>query len=237
MKQLNLRSGDTLGMFSEWKNIKNLEKKREFAVVTSDYPKDDINPEKKWQAIAWLALALILILGFHTGVGIGLITGALGMIISGVIDIDDAYHAVSWKTIFLLAGLIPFGFAMQTTGTANWVAYEIFHYFGGLPSWVLLLGLSILAALFSLVMSNVGATVVLVPIAINLAISIHADPRLFAIVTAVATSNSFLIPTHQVNALITGPGGYHTKDFIKIGTMVSILYVVVMLPAAYLFIG
>lgn len=237
MKALSIRSGDTLGVFSEWANLARLEEKREFAVVTTDYPKSAYKPEKRWHAIFFLLLSMVLIIVFNFQASVGLMVGAVGMILTGVIDIDQVYQVISWKTIFLLAGLIPFGLAMQSTGTASWIANGLFVLFGHFPGWVLLLCLAILAALFSLLMSNVGATVVLAPIAIHLAISIHANPRLFAIVTALATSNAFLIPTHQVNALIAGPGGYKTKDFLKVGSVLSVLYLLVLLPSAYLFLS
>jgi len=236
MKLLTIRSGDTLGVFSQWTNLAGLAQKREFAVVTTDYPKQAYNPKKRWHAIFFLLFSMLLIIAFHVQAGVGLMFGAIGMILTRVIDIDQAYEAISWKTIFLLAGLIPFGLAMQTTGTATWIADGLFMVFGHLPQWVLLLALAVLAALFSLLMSNVGATVVLAPIAIHLAIHIHANPRLFAIVTALATSNAFLIPTHQVNALIAGPGGYDTKDFLKVGSLLSLLYLAVLIPSSYLFL-
>jgi di/tricarboxylate transporter len=83
-------------------------------------------------------------------------------------------------------------------------------------------------------MSNVGATVLLVPLAVNIAIAaqglgMDADPRIFALTVAIATSNSFLIPTHQVNALIMGPGGYRVKDFMKAGGIMTVLFLIVSL--------
>ena len=78
-------------------------------------------------------------------------------------------------------------------------------------------------------MSNIGATVLLVPLAVNIAVGAGADPAVFALTVALATSNSFLIPTHQVNALIMGPGGYRVKDFVRAGGMMTILFLVVMM--------
>ena len=89
--------------------------------------------------------------------------------------------------------------------------------------------IALLAAGFSLVMSNVGATVLLVPFAINLALATGADPAMFALTAAISTSNSFLIPTHQVNALIMGPGEYHVSDFLRAGSVMTILFLVVSL--------
>ena len=84
-------------------------------------------------------------------------------------------------------------------------------------------------AIFTLLMSNVGATVLLVPLAVNIAIGAGADPAMFALTVALATSNSFLIPTHQVNALIMGPGGYRVIDFMRAGGIMTVLFLVVMM--------
>ena len=91
------------------------------------------------------------------------------------------------------------------------------------------LALAILATLFTLIMSNVGATVLLVPVAVNLAVAAGADPAMFALTIAISTSNSFLIPTHQVNALIMGPGGYRVVDFLRAGGLMTLLFLTVSL--------
>ena len=89
--------------------------------------------------------------------------------------------------------------------------------------------IALMATGFTLVMSNVGATVLLVPLAINIAISSGANPALFALTVAIATSNSFLIPTHQVNALIMGPAGYQVADFVRAGGIMTVLFLGVSL--------
>ena len=89
--------------------------------------------------------------------------------------------------------------------------------------------IAVLATVFTLLMSNVGATVLLVPLAVNIAIGAGADPAVFALTVAIATSNSFLIPTHQVNALIMGPGGYRVVDFMRAGGIMTILFLVIMM--------
>jgi di/tricarboxylate transporter len=151
------------------------------------------------------------------------------MILSRVLTIEEAYQAVSWKTVFLLASLIPLGLAVETTGTAKWIAEQVLSVVGGAPGWVIQASVATLATFFTLVMSNVGATVLLVPLAVNIAIGVGADPAVFALTVAIATSNSFLIPTHQVNALIMGPAGYGVPDFMKAGGIMTVLFLVVMM--------
>jgi len=157
------------------------------------------------------------------------------MVIGGVVKIEEAYQAVSWQTVFLLACLIPLGRAMDQSGAAQWLAFYALDFMDGLPVWVIQLLIAIIATVFTLVMSNVGATVLLVPLAIQMALGIGADPAVFALTVALATSNSFLIPTHQVNALIMGPAGYRVGDFIRAGGGMTVLFLIVMIVVLNLF--
>ena len=159
------------------------------------------------------------------------------MILFGVIKIDEAYNSIGWQSVFLLASLIPLGIAVQQTGTAQWIALHFVHLLAGVPVIFLLAAVGILATVFTLVMSNVGATVLLVPIAINIAVQVDANPAVFALTVALATSNSFLIPTHQVNALIQAPGGYRVKDFMRAGSGVTIGFLVVVIIMVHLLFG
>ena len=126
--------------------------------------------------------------------------------------------------------------AVDQTGTANWIAKGIVAGLGGLMSPLLLLAvLAVLAGAFTLVISNVGAATLLVPLGISIAHQIHMDPRVCAIVVGLGVSNSFLLPTHQVNALYMGPGEYRTKDYIQIGGILSFIYMVILVMMTYFF--
>jgi len=102
---------------------------------------------------------------------------------------------------------------------------------------MLMFVISILTAFFSLVASNVGATVLMIPLAMNMAADIGTDPMIAALVVAVSASNTFILPTHQVNALIMRPGGYHTKDYMRAGVGMSVLYVMILMACLKLFFG
>ena len=198
-------------------------------VVTTEYPHEELRPNKVGWAATFFGIALIMVLFTDIRLSVALLTGAMGMVLSGVMSIEEAYKAVSWKTVFLLASLIPLGLAVETSGTAKWIAEQVLLVVGDMPVWVIQLAVALLATFFTLVMSNVGATVLLVPLAVNIAIGAGANPAVFALTVAIATSNSFLIPTHQVNALIMGPAGYRVPDFMKAGGIMTILFLVVMI--------
>ena len=164
-------------------------------------------------------------------------TGALGMVLTRVVTIDEAYEAVDWRTIFLLAGLIPLGVATMKSGTAAYIAQGTLAMLGQVSPLVLMTVIAIISTVFTLVVSNVGATVLLVPLVVSMAQQAGADPRMAAMVVGLATSNSFILPTHQVNALYMGPGRYRSKDFIKAGSVMSVIFIVVTIGMLYLVYG
>ena len=219
--------GDMLVAHSRWDNLTRIKRDRDFIVVTADFPQEELRPHKVGYALFFFIVSLSLILFTDFRLSLCLLTGAVGMLLSRVLSIDEAYRAVGWNTVFLLACLIPLGQAVQNTGTAEWIAQQILTVLDGWPIWSLQAGVAILATVFSLVMSNVGATVLLVPLAISIAVAAGANPALFAMTVAISTSNSFIIPTHQVNALIMGPAGYKVIDFVKSGGIMTILFLIV----------
>ena len=229
VRNMPFQAGDTLVVHTPWDALMRLKSNRNFVVVTTEFPHEELRPNKVLHALLFFLIALGLILFTDLRLSIALLTGALGMILSRVLTIDEAYQAVSWRTVFLLASLIPLGMAVEGSGTAAWIANQTLSLLGGLPIWVLQAAIAVLATFFTLVMSNVGATVLLVPLAVNIAIGAGANPALFALTVAIATSNSFLIPTHQVNALIMGPAGYRVPDFMRAGGIMTILFLVVAL--------
>lgn len=236
MGEIRLQVGDVIRLFGTWTRLKTLQKEGGllFSIpIETEY----MRPEKAIWAGIWLVLALVMIMGFHIQLSVALMTGALGMVLTRVLTIDEAYQSVDWRTIFLLAGLIPLGIATEKTGTAAWIAHSVLALIGDVSPIVLLSVIGILSTIFTLVISNVGATVLLVPLVVNMAIAANTDPRMAALVVGLATSNSFILPTHQVNALYMGPGRYRTFDFLKAGSLVSVVFVVVMIAMISLIYG
>jgi di/tricarboxylate transporter len=229
IRNMPFQAGDTLVVHTSWDVLPRIEKDKNFVVVTTEYPREESRPHKVGWAALFFGIALTMVLFTDIRLSVALLTGAIGMVLSGVMNVEEAYEAVSWKTVFLLASLIPLGLAVETSGTAKWIAEQVLLVVGDMPIWVIQLAVAGLATFFTLVMSNVGATVLLVPLAVNIAIGAGASPAVFALTVAIATSNSFLIPTHQVNALIMGPAGYRVPDFIRAGSIMTVLFLAVMM--------
>ena len=222
-----LLAGDTLVVHTKWVSLTRLSENRDYVIVTSGYPRGEVRPQKVGWALVFFGIAIGMILFSDVRLSLCLLTGACGMIVTRVLSVDEAYAAIGWNTVFLLASLIPLGIAVQATGTASWIAQQVLILLDGWPIWSLQVCVAILATIFTLVMSNVGATVLLVPLAISIAVAAGGNPAIFALTVAISTSNSFFIPTHQVNALIMGPGGYRVIDFMRCGSIMTVLFLVV----------
>ena len=239
MDNINVTSlvqGDTLLLQGKWQQIRLLAGKMDIAFI-GEIRGEELKPERTKCALFFLFMSLALALGLQVKLSIALLTGALGMIITKIIPADRAYEAVDWRTVFLLSGLIPLGTAFEKTGAASYIAGGVIGSIGPLTPALMILVVSILTAFFSLVASNVGAVVLMVPLAMNLAVQIGSDPVMAALVVAVSASNTFILPTHQVNALIMRPGGYRAKDYMKAGAGVSVVYTSILMVILLLFYG
>lgn len=227
VRNVPLRAGDMLVLHSIWTDLADVAASKDLVVVT-DYPKGEQRPHKLKLALTIFAVAMLLALSSRLPVSIALMTGVAGMLIAGVINIDEAYAAINWKTVFLMACLIPLGWAMDSSGAAAWIAgHTIERLPTGTPVWLLELLIGLLTTLFSLVISHVGATIVVVPLAVNLALAAGGNPTAFALIVALSASNNFMTASNPVISMITGPAGYTGKELWKIGAPLSLIYTVI----------
>ena len=231
LREREVHGGDVLVLFGPWERLMELDPRA--LVPISEMPQQLLRPQGRGRALGFFALALGLVVA-GLPLSLALMTGAIGIILTGVLSADEAYHAVSWKTIFLLAALIPLGQAVERTGTAAWIASGVIGATAGLPPLAVLLVVGALTTVFTLVVSNVGAAVLLVPLAANVAVGLDADPRVFGMMVAISASNSFILPTHQVNALFMGPGGYRVADYVRSGSVLSVLFLLIAAPMVLL---
>ncbi len=228
VRKLPLRAGDMLVVHSIWRNLGDAASKKDFVVVT-DYPKGEQRPHKFKIAMTIFAVTMLIALSSRIPVPIALMTGVAGMLLAGVISMDEAYASINWKTVFLMACLIPLGWAMDSSGAAAWVAgHTIDKIPQGTPLWVIEIALAILTVAFSLVVSHVGATIMMVPLAINLALAANGNPMVFALIVALSASNNFMTATNPLVSMVVGPGNYSPRDLWRLGLPLSLLYTAVV---------
>ncbi len=231
---VEIRPGDALIVYGGWGKIEELKESTDFVVLT----RFDVNIKEKsktWPALACFLFATILaMLGFP--ISMAFLTGAFGMVLSKVISIEEAYKAIEWKVVFMLAGLIPLGIAMQKTGAAIYLAENFMSVVVDFHPIFIVLMVGVLSTIFSLFMSNVGAIVVLTPLVMGIAGIAGMDPRPLVLMAAVCAANSFILPTHQVNAFLMSSGGYRNADYIKAGMGMSIVFLSITVLIFYFFI-
>jgi di/tricarboxylate transporter len=153
-----------------------------------------------------------------------MLIGALLMVLSGTLTMDEAYRSIDWKSVFLIAGMLPLGLAMQSTGTAQLLADQIVSLVGNWGPLAVMMGIYLVTGLLTEVISNAAAAVLAVPIAVDAALNLGASPHAFVMATVIAASTSFLMPIgHQVNVLVFGPGGYRFADYARVGVWLNLL--------------
>jgi len=181
-------------------------------------------------------LNLVIFVSMITMVGLGwlhisvaAVLGAVLSVVTGCLTMDEAYKSIEWKSVYLIAGMLPMGIAMENTGTAQFLSDQVIHLAGPLGERGILVGLFILTTLLTAFMSNAAAAVLVAPIAIQSAFSLGLDPHAFVMGTAIAASNSFVTPIgHQACVLVYGPGGYRFFDFAKVGLPLTVLIWILM---------
>jgi di/tricarboxylate transporter len=172
-------------------------------------------------------------------IAISALAGIVLMILTRCLTMEEAYRAIEWKAVFLIAGMLPLGIAMEQTGAARFLAEGMVGLVGGLGPLAVLAGLFILAALASQVMPNPAVAVLLAPIALNTANDLGISPYPLMMAVAISASAAFLSPVgHSANVLVMGPGGYRFSDYTKVGiplTLVVLLVVLAVVPIVWPF--
>ena len=234
VRTVPIRAGDMLVLHSVWTDLAEAAKSHDFVVVT-DYPKGEQRPHKFKIAMTIFAVSMLLALSSRIPTSIALMTGVAGMLVTGVLKMDEAYAAISWKTVFLMACLIPLGWAMDSSGAAAWLAgHSIDRLPDGMPIWLITLALALFTTAFSLVISHVGATIVMVPLAINLALAVGGNPTAFALIVALSASNNFITASNPSISMITGPAGYTARDMWRAGAPLTLAYTVIIVAMIHL---
>jgi di/tricarboxylate transporter len=233
LRDIQLRFGDALLVFGPRDKLNLLGIEPDFLPLTEAAQPPPLLKK------APMAAALMMGVVVSVGVGwlptaIAAVLGAALMLLCGCLRMGEAYRAIEWKAIFLIAGMLPLGIAMQTSGTAEFLAREMVGFLEPFGSRALIAGLFLLTALASQVMPNPVVTVLMAPVALSTAASQGLSPYAFAMTIAIAASASFLSPVaHPSNILIMGPGGYKFSDYIKVGfplVMITLALTLFVLP-------
>ena len=227
-----LQFGDALLVQGSHERLAVLRTDPDFLVLAGS----EVPPRTEKGKLAGAIMVLVLITA-ATGllpIAVAMMLGALAMVVTGCLTMDEAYRAVEWRVIFLIAGMLPVGIALMRSGVAEWLGQLLV---AGLSTWgplALAGGMLVLTVLLSQVMSGQVTAVVLTPMAVAAAQQVGANPRAFAMAVAMGCGMVFMTPTaHPVNVFVMGPGGYKFRDFLRVGlplTLLLCLTVLLVLP-------
>lgn len=229
LRDVRLKFGDTLLLQGSRRRIGPLQDSGDFLVLEPvDVEERRTGKMYVSLGIAGLVLLLATVGGFN--IATAMLIGAISMVLTGCLTMDEAYQSIVWRSVFLIAGMLPLGIAMENTGTARFLAEQIVSLMGGFGPLAVLAGIMIFAGLVTEPMSNAAATVLMVPISIDIALGMGASPQAFVLATVIGASTSFLTPVgHQANVLVMGPGGYRFFDYTRVGFWLNIIIITISL--------
>ncbi|MDY6765324.1 MAG: SLC13 family permease [Halobacteria archaeon] len=227
LDDVRLSPGDTLLIQATTETIDRLIDNRNF-IVAREVERHDYRSSKMPVAVGIVSLVVALAALNILPIMVSALGGALAMVLTGCIKPTELYDSIQWDVIFLLAGVIPLGIAMQETGAAELLANLIIVSADFLPHVVVLGIFYIFTALLTNVISNNASVVLMIPVAISAATEINANPFAFVLAVTFAASTAFMTPVgYQTNLFIYGPGGYKFMDYMRVGGPLQMLFAVV----------
>jgi di/tricarboxylate transporter len=238
LSELTLEFGDALLLQGPRDQIRILRSEPDLIILYADASSEPVPDRRKAPlALAILVITLLVSLPGQSAIQLVMLAGAILMVLTKVLTMDQAYQAVEWRTVFLVAGMLPLGTAITKSGAADRLAESLVQIVGPYGPIVLLASLMIFSIALTLVMHGAVAATIAAPIAIQLARNIGVDPHAMAMGVALATSMAFITPLgHPVNILVMSSGGYEFKHFIKIGlplTVILVTLILLLLPLVF----
>ncbi len=228
LENIEIKPGDVLLLLGTEEALENLEKiKRDFIIIHKETT-EDYKKSKMFTSLGIMAIVISLAVFNITPIVVSALMGVIAMIFTGCIKPNQIYQAVDWKIIMLLAGLIPLGIAMEKTGSTEYISVKLLSLTSNFPIIVNLGIFYLLTATLTQLISNRASVVLMIPIAIDVANKLGANPFAFVLAVTFAASNTFLSPLgNQTNLMVYGPGNYKFVDFIKVGAPLQIILSIV----------
>jgi len=185
---------------------------------------------RSWITVMIMAVTLGLAAFFSSNIAEIMLSGAVAMVLIRTMNMDQAYRAVDWRSLFLVGGMLPVGVALNKTGASIMFANTIFSALGGSGHWAILGSFVLLTVALTQVINGAAAVTVIAPIAIATAQQVGMEPRSVAMAIALASSMAFISPLgHSVNVMVMGAGGYTFKDYARVGIPLTILLVMILM--------
>jgi di/tricarboxylate transporter len=218
-----LKFGDVLLLQGEEEGIKHLGREHGFLLLGGVEP-EPYRPRQAPMALLILASVILLTSTEILPIALAAPFGAVAMVISGCLTMQEAYESIDWRIILLIAGTLPLGLALENSGAASLLSEGLLQLVGDWGPYAVLAAFFLLTSLLTEIMSHAATAVLIAPVALHAALTLQVSPRPFFMAVAVAASSCFMTPiSHQSNALVMGPGGYRFMDYIRAGAMLNLL--------------
>jgi di/tricarboxylate transporter len=235
LRDMKLRLGDALLLFGPRRRLRQFGAEPEFLVL-SEEAQPAPRSKKAPLAITIMLLVLLPVILNWIPISISAIAGVTLMILTGCLRMDEAYQLIEWKAVFLIAGMLPLGIALEQTGAAQLISNNLLSLVGNTGPIIITSALILLSTLSSQIMPNPAVAVLLAPIALSAASNLGISPYPLMMAVAVSSSAVFLSPVgHPANLLVMGPGGYRFSDYFKVGIPLTVIVWLVVVFALPLF--
>ena len=228
-----LQIGDALLMLGPRDRLQLLSNDSDFLILT---PLGQEPPDTRRAPVAALIMAAVVgsVMLEFMPISVAAVIGGTIMVLTGCLNMEQAYRAIDWRAIFLIAGMLPLGTAMQETGAATYLAGQVMNFLGDAGPWPVIMGLYILTAMATMIIPTAALVVLMSPIVLSAMGDLGVRPETAMMAVAMAASASFTSPiSHPANILVMGPGGYRFVDYLKVGvplTIVVFIAVMILLP-------
>jgi di/tricarboxylate transporter len=235
LRDLALRFGDALLLHGSRDKMKMLGQEPDFIVLTEAAQEDLRLGKAKLSTLIMAAVIFPAIMGWLP-IYIAAVIGAAVMVLAGCLTMEEAYRHIEWKAVFLIAGMLPLGTALDQTGAAKLIAEGVVSLVGPYGPTAVMLGLMALTFLATCFVPTAALVVLMAPIALSTAADMGLSPYALMMAIAMASSASFITPiSHPANILVMGPGGYRFADYLKVGGLLTLVILVVLVVAIPLF--
>jgi di/tricarboxylate transporter len=224
-----LRFGDALLLLGPRDKLRVLGHEPDFIVLTGT-AQEELRLEKmKFSILIMGGVLLPVIIGW-VPIYIAAVIGAALMVLFGCLSMDEAYRQIEWKAVFLIAGLLPLGTALDQTGAAMLIAEGVVTLVGPFGPQAVMLGLVALTFLGTCFVPTAALVVLMAPIVLNTSTNMGLSPYALMMAIAMAASASFMTPiSHPANILVMGPGGYRFLDYFKVGGLLTFVVLIVIM--------
>lgn len=228
LAQLPLRVGDALLLQGRRGRLGLLSRERSL-VVLSDVAEEPRRLKKAPFAVACLALMVGLVVTGQAEIQVAAFASASLMVLCGALTMEEAYRAVEWRAIFLVAAILPVGSAMESSGAAALLASSVMEVAGPAGPYAVLAALVLLSSLLSQCLDGAPAVVLLTPVVLQAASGLDLSPLPLMMGVALAASAAFMTPfSHKANLLVMGAGGYRSMDYLRVGTPLTVILLAVI---------